>query len=176
MLNIILLILLVIAVAVIVQQLRYRQRFVKTAAQMHANLTKENQHLYKVNGEKAAAYRALEIGMDEQAENYEMQFLSFRDAVTMAKNSAEYDRQAREEAERLSALKDLVIENHAHKCPEILEEVVNEMVKALKPEEKLVHNHASYEKCDVNNCKTDRYVDGLHVFTDKEIQTQPADG
>lgn len=35
----------------------------------------------------------------------------------------------------------------------------------------LHHNHRSDEKCDENDCETDRYLDGQHLFTDKAVNT-----
>lgn len=37
----------------------------------------------------------------------------------------------------------------------------------------LMHDHLSTEKCDESGCETDRYVDGLHVFTDVTVLTRP---
>jgi len=36
-----------------------------------------------------------------------------------------------------------------------------------------VHNHLSDEKCDEAGCEVDRYLDGLHIFTDVTIMARP---
>lgn len=36
---------------------------------------------------------------------------------------------------------------------------------------KFRHNHGSEESCDANDCTTDRYLDGIHIFADKRINT-----
>lgn len=36
------------------------------------------------------------------------------------------------------------------------------------------HDHNSFETCDSNGCTTDRYVDGVHVFNDKIVNTEVA--
>ena len=40
-----------------------------------------------------------------------------------------------------------------------------------KIQETLVHDHLASERCDESGCDTERYVDGIHVFTDKTIDT-----
>lgn len=43
----------------------------------------------------------------------------------------------------------------------------------IKRLENLIHDHPSDESCDSNNCTTERYVDGTHVFTDKIVEAVP---
>lgn len=173
--TIFLIVLLLIAVGIIIQQYRYRRRLIKGATEVHNGLMANISSLTDALAQARQNYHALEIGMDEQVDNYENQFLTFKEQIRGLENTVEYQKGAREEVERLLELKEFVILRHAEGCDTMLTEVVADMIEYLKPGN-LVHNHASTEKCDENACTTDRYVDGTHVFTDKTVESTPADG
>jgi K+-sensing histidine kinase KdpD len=127
--TIFLIILLVIAVGVIIQQYRYRRRITKHSTWLESEYMTIQEKL----GDAYSAYAALETGQQEIIDNYENDFLSMGEQVEAAKNAAKYDREKREEVEGLLALKDKIIEKHAGTCDSILAEVVNEMVAELRP-------------------------------------------
>jgi len=37
------------------------------------------------------------------------------------------------------------------------------------------HNHLLAEGCDVSGCEADRYIDGLHIFTDQSVLARPTE-
>jgi uncharacterized coiled-coil protein SlyX len=72
--------------------------------------------------------RALEIGRDEQEENYEMQFLSLNDQIRGLENTLTYQRTDIASLQAQLASKEAVIETHGKKCDEILNDVVNQII------------------------------------------------
>lgn len=126
--TIFLLILLLIAIGALIQQKRYRTRLTTASSKTIEALHLENIQLRKDN-------KALEEGNQEIVDNYENDFLSFKEKIEVVQNSAKYDQEMREEAERLGALKDYIIEKHAGHCDSILHDVVEGMMDELKPKE-----------------------------------------
>jgi len=127
--TIFLIVVIVILIGFLIQQYRYRRRLNKS----HTWLEDEYLKIQEKLGDAYSAYAALDVGQQEIIDNYENDFLSFKEQMQAAQNSAAYDREKREEVERLLALKDKIIEKHAGSCDSILAEVVNEMVAELRP-------------------------------------------
>jgi hypothetical protein len=127
--TIFLIVVIVILIGFLIQQYRYRRRLNKS----HTWLEDEYLKIQEKLGDAYSAYAALDVGQQEIIDNYENDFLSFKEQTQAAQNSAAYDREKREEVERLLALKDKIIEKHAGSCDSILAEVVNEMVAELRP-------------------------------------------
>lgn len=83
-----------------------------------------------------ASYAALEQGMDEQAENYEMQFLTLNETIEALRNSNTFDRE--QFAEKIGEfqgeirIKDLIINNHSTHCDVMLEHAVEILIGDLQ--------------------------------------------
>jgi hypothetical protein len=166
--------------SLLVHQYLYRRRIVKTSSRLISNQLSDHRRLKERFDELQKNYNALEEGNQEIVDNYENDFLDFKQQIETAKNSAAYDREAREKVEAELERMNLIIEQHSNKCDTIVEDIAHHLINELLPEDimednKLVHNHPSSERCDKNGCTTDRYVDGEHVFTDKTVVTSPAD-
>lgn len=126
MLSIILAVLLLIAIGLLIQQRRYRKR---TIVLLHSQMMTNSGQQQQI-GKLQAKYHRLKRKNET---------LTISNKVLEARNEAAYtgaayDREKREEAEKLAAFKDFVIEKHAGHCDTILEEVVNEMLRELRPE------------------------------------------
>lgn len=131
--TIFLIIVIVILIGLLIQQYRYRRRMTRGALDVQTTLLDQIGNLTDALVQSRKNYKALEEGQQEIVDNYENDFLTFQEQIDAAKNSAAYDREKREEAERLLALKDKIIEKHAGSCETILAEVVNEMMAELRP-------------------------------------------
>lgn len=127
--TIILLVLLVIAIGLLVQQYRYRRRISKHASFMDAEYMKIQAKL----GDAYSAYAALETGQQEIIDNYENDLLDMNEKLEAARNSAAYDREMREKAEKLMDLQNTVIEKHADGCESILQEIADAIVADILP-------------------------------------------
>jgi hypothetical protein len=133
--TIILSVLLVIAIGIIIQQRRYRNRITKTSTRLIGNLHYEKNRLLNEFSQLLSEYEALEMGQEELIDNYENDFLDLQAKVTAAQNSAEYDREMREEAEKKLKMTNDLIDAHAGSCETILKEYVNVMMEEINPKD-----------------------------------------
>lgn len=131
--TIVLSILLLIALGFLVQQWRYRRRIVKTSTRLIGNLHYNNNQLANALAQAEKNYEALEVGQEEIIDNYENDFLSFKDQIAAAQNSAAYDRECREEVEKKLAMTNAVIDYHAGHCETILKDLVDGMMEEIQP-------------------------------------------
>lgn len=122
--------------------------------------------MHRKNASLEKDVEALEIGKDELQDTYEQQFLSHLEKISLltVHNG---------ELEKDKAQANAIIEYHARKCHGLVDDTIEQIMESLASTHdepiQLVHNHPLYEGCDINNCKTDRYVDGVHQFTDVTV-------
>lgn len=109
---------------------------------------------------------ALEIGKDELQDSYEQQFLSHLEKISYLTIRNEELEKDRTEAEG-------ILVYHAERCHGLVSDtfarILEQLTTAHDAPAPLVHNHPLYEGCGINDCKTDRYVDGVHQFTDVTV-------
>ena len=159
MISITLLGLLVLAVIWIIHEERQLHNVVQTSARLITEAEEDRRIGYE-------AYGALEQGMDEQAENYEQQFLSFEEEIHNVRESHRLLKEDYDEAKK-------IVDLHEAHCLPILNLEVTGLVQ---PRAMMIHNHPNYEECAPNNCKADRFADADHVFTDMTVSREPSGG
>lgn len=131
--TIVLLVLLVIAVAALIQQYRYRRRIVKTSTRLIGDLN------YRLNiraeqcRELEQNYQHLEEGQQEIIDNYENDLLDMREKKEAAQNAAAYDREMREEVEKKLFQANEIIEKHSDKCEMLVEDIADLLIAEVMP-------------------------------------------
>lgn len=123
---ILLVITIVIATGIIVQQVRYRRRIIRTSSNLIMGLGRDLRTALEIQD-------ALEIGNQEIVENYENDFLDMQARLDASYNAAAYDREMREEAEKKLKLVNDLIDKHAGHCESILKEYVDAMTEEISP-------------------------------------------
>lgn len=133
MTTIILIVLLFIAIAALIQQGFVRRRIVKTAAAAQVAVLESNDFLEAQLAQAKSDYEALEEGTQEIVDNYENDFLSYRERADAAYNAAAYDREQRERVENELERINQVIENHSNKCETIIEDIAEAILNDILP-------------------------------------------
>lgn len=126
---VVLVILLIGAVVLLVQQRRYRMRLIAKSSELLRVQVVENASLRNRLSDEVNENGRLRRSRSAIDEEYKV--MKARNEA--AYNAAAYDREKREQVERMLAQKDAVIEKHAEKCETILTDVVDSMVSELRP-------------------------------------------
>lgn len=134
--TIFLLILLAVCIIFIFQQWRYRERLIKGAILTQNALVETNNKTLEAYRQKCREYAALEEGQQEIIDNYENDFLDFKNQIDGLQNGAKYDREMREEVEKKLEQANLIIEKHSDKCDTLVEDIADMLIaEAMPPSE-----------------------------------------
>lgn len=128
-----LIVVIVVLLIALVLQWAYRRRLVKTSSDLLHSALLANIDLEEKISEEKKNYAALEQGTQEIIDNYENDLLDLKDRNEAAYNSAAYDREKRDEAEKKLSQWDAAIRKHAGHCDTILEEMVDVMMEDFLP-------------------------------------------